>query len=220
MDEKTTILTSEHSATILAFDASIKQPFSFTPPTAQAIRTAIGMIMQEVTGDDLDHHVRDTPNRVLLAYEELMSGVGDDPAAVLKTTFAEDCDELVVVSDIDFVSLCMHHLLPFVGKIHFGYLPDQQVVGLSKIPRMVEILARRPQIQERLGREIVRTFQEVVKPKGCGVIIDAWHGCVGVRGVRKPGAKMRTVALQGLFRDKVTLKDEFLTMALQGNNHK
>jgi GTP cyclohydrolase I len=162
-------------------------------------------------GMDLDpKNLGQTPVRVVRSYQELFSGLLKDPAEVLKTSFPDGSyDELVTVCNIDFVSICAHHFLPFVGYCHFGYLPDKKVVGLSKIPRMVDILARRPQIQESLTRKIADTFQEVVEPRGCAVSIDAWHSCVSIRGVQKPRAMMRTTALTGWFLEKHHLKREF-----------
>lgn len=158
-------------------------------------------------------HVADTPGRVVRAFQELFSGVSQDPASVLQVTFSEAIyDQMIVVADIDFVSVCEHHLLPFFGMVHFGYLPNKRVVGLSKIPRLVEILSRRPQIQEALTQQIADAFQENVQPHGCGVLIEAWHSCVAIRGVRKPQTRMITTALKGVFRQG-DVKAEFLAAA-------
>jgi len=201
---------------------------TFPHVATTAMEVGVGHMLAEVMGHCapkertyLEQHFKDTPRRVVKAYQSLMEYSKVNPASVLKTKFREpDCDEMVSVVDIEFVSLCMHHLLPFHGKVHFAYLPNKYVVGLSKIPRMVDILARRPQLQERLTRQIVDVFQREIQPHGCGVIIDAWHGCVGVRGVRKPGSKMRTIALTGWFRSRPAVKQEFLTMVFQGNGGK
>jgi GTP cyclohydrolase I len=157
-----------------------------------------------------DPHLAETPERVVRAYLEMLSGLSTDPRSVLDAVFEEqDYDQMIVVRDIEFVSLCCHHLLPFNGKVHFGYLPDHKIVGLSKIPRLVEVLARRPQIQERLTQEIATCFYEVVQPHGCGVVVEAWHSCVAIRGVQKKDATMRTTALQGCFKTP-DVKQEFL----------
>jgi GTP cyclohydrolase I len=169
-------------------------------------------------GMDVDgENLKGTPDRMLRSYEEMFRGLGQDPAAVLQTAFPDgNYDEMVTVCNIDFVSVCAHHLLPFVGYAHFAYLPDRKVVGLSKIPRLVDILARRPQIQENLTRKIADIFQEVVEPRGCAVLVDAWHACVAIRGVQKPRAMMRTTALTGWFLEKPHLKREFFdTIALE-----
>ena len=177
---------------------------------------AIGQMLSEIAEPGFNHHVERTPTRVVNAYSELLSGVREDPALVLRISFEETSyDEMVTVEDIDFVSVCAHHLLPFFGFCHFAYLPDKRIVGLSKIPRMIEILARRPQVQERLTRQIVDVFQQEIQPLGCGVMIRAWHGCVACRGVRKANLRMRTTALRGYFRDKPEVKSEFLA----GINH-
>lgn len=182
-----------------------------------ALATGIEALL-DFYGYQSDPHVRGTPMRVAQAFAELFSGVGQDPAAVLTTCFEENhYDQMITVCNIDFVSICAHHLLPFHGQAHFAYLPDKQIVGLSKIPRMVEILARRPQIQERLTQQLATVFQETVKPRGCAIMVEAWHACVGVRGVRKPGVSMRTTALTGLFLSNPAAKEEFLLTALRGN---
>lgn len=157
------------------------------------------------------HHKADTPKRVVKAYTELFSGVGVNAASVLCTSFEEgEYDEMVHVESIDFTSVCMHHLLPFSGKAHFAYLPDKKIVGLSKIPRLIEVLAHRPQIQEQLTRQIGQVFMDTVQPKGCGVVMyDVSHSCTAIRGVRKPSARMRTTALFGCFKSG-SVKSEFL----------
>jgi len=157
----------------------------------------------------LDHR-RDTPSRVVKAFEEYFSGVNQNPGNVLSKGFEEgEYDEMVFVKNISFVSFCAHHLAPFIGKIHFAYLPKGKIVGLSKIPRMIEILTHRPQVQEKLSREICDVFQNYVDPLGCGVVIEALHLCMTIRGARKDGAITRTTCLRGEFKkDKV--KSEFL----------
>lgn len=158
-------------------------------------------------------HVAKTPHRYVEALRELMEGVTEDPVKVLGTVFEEtEYDEMIVVRDISFVSLCAHHLLPFIGTIDFGYIPNKKVVGLSKIPRLVECLARRPQIQEKLSNQIVEVFQKEIDPLGCGVKITANHMCMGIRGVRKPDALTDTVALRGVFKSNTTTKQEFLDL--------
>lgn len=193
------------------------------------IARGIERMMKDVTAaecyeprEDLTAHICDTPKRVVKAYSELMDGCSKDPTSVLKTTngslsFPESgYDEMITISNIDFVSLCMHHLLPFQGLVHFAYLPNKQVVGLSKVPRLVDILAHRPQVQERLTRQIVDIFQAVINPLGCAVMVEAAHDCVGCRGVRKPSVRMRTTALTGVFLTKPEVKEEFLMTALHG----
>ena len=157
-----------------------------------------------------EEHIRDTPKRFVQSFEEYFSGLKGDPEEILRKGFAPGSyDEMVMVRDIRFASLCAHHLVPFIGKVHFGYLPSRRIVGLSKIPRLVEIYARRPQVQEQLASQIVETFQNVVEPLGCGVVIEALHLCMAIRGVRKETAVTRTTALKGAFKEP-SLKAEFL----------
>lgn len=158
---------------------------------------------------DKDGHFDDTPERVVRALAEMCSGVDQDPGKVLSTAFTEArYDQMIWVKEIPFVSYCRHHLLPFFGMVHFAYLPAKRVVGLSKIARLVDILARRPQLQENLAEDIVSIFDEQVKPLGCGVVIEARHSCMAARGVRKD-AVTRTVALRREFK-KPHVKTEFL----------
>lgn len=171
-----------------------------------------GLLQQEEVAEHLGKdHTFNTPERFVKALEELIEGCFKDPKEILKRSFEEGTyNDLIIVKDIDFVSLCAHHFLPFIGKVHFGYLPHKKIVGLSKIPRLIEVLTHRPQIQERLSSQIVEIFQEVVSPKGCGVVVSANHLCMSIRGVRKAGAITETTALQGDFLTNQSLKQEFL----------
>ena len=194
-----------------------QKDFVLSATARAALAAGIEAMLLEVNGGSLDLHTEDTPRRVVKAYEELLSGVGKDAAMALNTHFDEHhYNQMITVANIEFVSMCSHHLLPFHGVAHFAYIPDGKVVGLSKIPRMIDILAHRPQVQERLTQQIVDTFQSVVGPLGCGVMLEAWHACMGIRGVRKPEAMMRTTALTGLFLTKPEVKEEFLLTALRG----
>jgi len=158
-------------------------------------------------------HLKDTPDRLVRMYDEIFWGTRKDPAAALNTSFAGDThDQMIIVQDVEFTSWCSHHFLPFSGKWHFAYIPGDSIVGLSKIPRMIEILAARPQVQEGLAEDIVGTFQQTVQPLGCAVVLEATHTCMQARGVRKNGT-MRTTALRGVFRDPRSshVKAEFFT---------
>lgn len=156
-------------------------------------------------------HVESTPKRVTEVFADLYSGCHQDPVAMLKTKFASDgYDEMVYVNNIKFVSSCAHHGLPFFGKAHFAYLPGKQIVGLSKIPRVVQILARRPQVQEKLTREIVDVFAKEMKPRGCGLVMEGYHLCMMIRGVKNDSAYTKTTALYGAFKKNASLKAEFL----------
>jgi GTP cyclohydrolase IA len=155
-------------------------------------------------------HLKDTPNRVVALFKEYFSGMDKDPSEVLRKGFSEKFyDEMILLKDIPFTSTCAHHIVPFLGKVHFAYMPHQRIVGLSKIPRMIEVLSHRPQVQENLTREIVDCFQNTVEPKGCGAVLEARHMCMEVRGVCKEGIITRTVALAGCFL-KPDIKEEFL----------
>jgi GTP cyclohydrolase IA len=173
--------------------------------------TAIQSFLGTHSLPGMEQHIAETPMRVIKFWKEMLSGTHLDAGACLNTDFAEaKYDQMIFVRDIDFVSVCAHHMAPFVGKAHFAYLPDKSVVGLSKIPRMIDVLSRRLQIQEQLTQQIVDTFQGVVKPRGCAVQIESWHSCVAIRGIRKANSKMITTALSGLFLEKAEVKQEFL----------
>jgi len=164
-------------------------------------------------GEDPDREglVR-TPNRVARAYAELMAGLREDPCMHLKTVFNERYDEVVLLRDIEFHSLCEHHLLPFMGKAHVAYLPDGKVVGLSKLARLVEGFARRPQVQERLTTQIADALMEALNPIGAACVIEATHTCMTIRGAKKPGSIMVTSALRGIFKDNAPSRNEILSL--------
>src|SRR5438034_7598701 len=153
-----------------------------------------------------------TPNRVARAYAELMAGLSEDPRVHLRTVFNERYDEVVLLRDIEFHSLCEHHLLPFVGKAHVAYLPDGKVVGLSKLARLVEGYARRPQVQERLTTQIADALMEELRPVGAACVIEATHTCMTIRGAKKPGSMMVTSALRGIFKDNPPSRHEILSL--------
>jgi len=165
-------------------------------------------LITELGMDIGDQHFQGTPARVARLYRELTRGHRADPAKILKT-FHSDHSELIVVSEIDFHSLCPHHLLIYRGKMHFGYVPDGKIVGLSKIPRLIQTMASRPIVQEDLISEIADTFMSVVQPLGCVARATGRHDCVTVRGVKCHEAQMTTVALRGIFREKPSLVQEF-----------
>lgn len=177
----------------------------------QKIADGISTMLSAV-GDAVDPKgTADTPKRVANMYDELLSGYDTDEIQLLNDAMFEvEYDEMVVVKDIDFYSLCEHHLLPFYGKAHVGYLPDQKVVGLSKIPRLVEMFARRLQVQERMTQQIATVMHRLVKPRGVGVVIEAQHLCAAMRGVKKPNTIMTTSAVRGLFKKNPSTRDEFM----------
>ena len=168
-------------------------------------------------GEDPDRPgLRDTPARVARAYAETFAGLWQDPGDVLATTFDEDHDELVLVKDIPMYSTCEHHLVPFHGMAHIGYIPgdDGRVTGLSKLARLVEVYARRPQVQERMTSQIADALSDVLKPRGVIVVIEAEHLCMAMRGIRKPGASTVTSAVRGLFRENLASRNEAMSLII------
>jgi GTP cyclohydrolase I len=175
-----------------------------------AVRTLIRW-----AGDDPDREgVLDTPARVARSYRELFAGYETDPREYLERTFEEvgGYDELVVLKDIRFVSFCEHHMLPVVGRAHVGYLPTNRVVGISKLARVVHGFARRLQIQEKMTSEIARAIQEVLRPQGVGVVVEAEHSCMTLRGVNTAGSSLTTSHLSGVIRDDARTREEFLRL--------
>jgi len=160
-----------------------------------------------------------TPNRVARAYGELMAGLKFDPRSHLKTVFHERYDEVVLLRDIEFHSLCEHHLLPFTGRAHVAYLPDGKVVGLSKLARLVEGYARRPQVQERLTTQIADALMEELNPMGAACVIEAVHTCMTIRGAKKHGSTMVTSALRGIFKENPASRAEILSLMHNHNGN-
>jgi GTP cyclohydrolase I len=168
-------------------------------------------------GEDPDRPgLQETPARVARAYAETFAGLGQDPADILATTFDEGHDELVLVRDIPMYSTCEHHLVPFHGMAHVGYIPgaDGRVTGLSKLARLVDVFARRPQVQERMTRQIADALHEGLKPQGVVVVIEAEHLCMAMRGIRKPGSRTMTSAVRGIFRDNPATRAEAMSLVL------
>jgi GTP cyclohydrolase I len=172
----------------------------------------------ELIGEDPDREgLRRTPLRVARMYEELTRGYHIDPVRLINDALFEvDYDEMVIVRDIDFASLCEHHMLPFLGRAHVAYIPRGRVVGLSKIPRIVEMYARRLQVQERMTSQIADLLVEQLKPRGVGVVIEAQHMCSVIRGVKKPNSTMVTNALRGSFKSDPRTRSEFLSLLKLG----
>ncbi len=180
------------------------------------IEQAILSIIEAVGEDPAREGLAGTPNRVARMYKELFAGLNEDPASYLEVHFTEQYDEMVVLRDIPFYSVCEHHLMPFMGKAHVAYLPDGKVVGLSKLARVVDAFARRPQVQERLTGQIANLLMEKLQARGVGVIIEAAHTCMTIRGVRKPGAVMVTSAMKGLFRTNLATRNEAINLMTGG----
>src|ERR687887_474071 len=178
------------------------------------VERGVRLILEGI-GEDLDRvGVRDTPQRVARMYEEITAGLRSDPTDVLEVLFEEGHDELVMVRDIPLYSICEHHLLPFVGKAHVAYIPNErgQITGLSKLARLVDGLARRPQVQERLTSQVADALVERLDPRGGLVVLEAEHLCMSMRGVRKPGAITVTSAVRGQFRDSMSTRMEAMNL--------
>src|SRR5262245_37660556 len=164
------------------------------------IERAVREILLAV-GEDPDREgLRETPDRVARMYAEVFSGLRSNPRELLRKTFTQKYDEMVLVKDIEYASFCEHHLLPFTGKAHIAYLPNGKIVGLSKLARLVEMLARRPQVQERMTEDLADMLMEELEPRGVAVVIEGSHSCMTVRGVRKPDSTCTTSAMRGTFR--------------------
>jgi GTP cyclohydrolase I len=184
----------------------------------EKIKRAVRDILEAI-GEDPDREgLKDTPRRIADMYEEVFGGLTIDAEEYLKVGFEEHHKEMVVLRDIPFTSMCEHHLLPFVGKAHIGYIPSGRIVGLSKLARVVEAYAKRPQLQERLTSQIADVIVDVVNPTGVGVVIEAQHFCMISRGVKKPGSTMVTSAMRGLFRNNPPTRAEFLAIIRDGSD--
>jgi GTP cyclohydrolase I len=182
------------------------------PRIERAVREILAAI-----GEDPDREgLRETPARVARMYAELFSGLHDDPRVHLRKFFSEKYDEIVLVRDIAFHSMCEHHMLPFLGQAHIGYMPAGRVVGLSKLARVVEVVARRPQVQERMTETIADMLMQELEAKGVAVVIEATHTCMTIRGVRKPGSLCVTSAMKGIFRANLSSRSEVMTLIYGG----
>ena len=204
----TAVVGSPPTQTVLTNSGGRRRPSR--SDAEAAVRTLI-----EWAGDDPDREgLAGTPERVVRAYGEFFAGYHEDPVALLATTFEETAayDGMIVLRDIRLESHCEHHIVPILGKAHIGYLPAGRVVGISKLARLVEVFAKRMQIQETLTSQIANTIQEVLKPDGVGVVIEAAHQCMTTRGARNPGVSMVTSRMLGSFRDDPATRREFLAM--------
>lgn len=179
----------------------------------EKLQQAVRMILEAV-GEDPDREgLRDTPARVSRMYEEVFAGLREDPEAYFSTIFSEDHEELVLVKDIPFFSMCEHHLVPFFGKAHVGYIPKSgRVTGLSKLARAVEAVCRRPQLQERITYTVADSIMKTLRPHGVVVVVEAEHMCMTMRGVKKPGAKTITSAVRGIFEKDPAARAEVFSL--------
>ncbi len=180
------------------------------------IEKAVASIIEAIGEDPKREGLVGTPRRIAEMYAEVFGGIYEDPGEELRVGFEEGHQEMVILKDIPFYSMCEHHFLPFHGLAHVGYIPSGRVVGASKIGRVVEILAKRPQLQERLTTQIANTIVSVLEPKGVAVIIQAEHLCMTMRGVKKPGSNIVTSAMRGLFQKNPLTRSEFLSL-VQGS---
>lgn len=177
-----------------------------------AVAAAVAETLKAIGEDPNRDGLRDTPRRISEMYREIFSGIDKNPEDELNVTFEEDHQEMVILRDIPFYSMCEHHLLPFHGVAHVGYIPKGKVVGISKIARVVEILARRPQLQERLTGQIANAIMQGLDPRGVAVVIEAQHLCMTMRGIKKPGSIVVTSANRGIFRKRPATRAEFFSL--------
>ena len=191
-----------------------RKPTKATKPSRDEAIAAVRTLIRWA-GDDPDREgLLETPDRVVRSYGEFYSGYEQDPQEILAKTFSEvdGYDEMIVMNDIRFESHCEHHMAPIIGRAHIGYLPDRRVVGISKLARLVEVYARRLQIQEKMTVQIADTLQEVLQPKGVAVVVEAAHQCMTTRGVHKPGVALVTSRMLGAFRKDAATRREFLAI--------
>ena len=182
----------------------------------ERIAAAVREILLAVGEDPERDGLKNTPRRVARMYAEIFSGLGLDPASALTTVFDAQHDEMVLIKDIDLASTCEHHLVPWVGVAHVGYIPNEkgQITGLSKVARLVDVYARRPQVQERLTTQVADALEQCLQPRGVIVVVEAEHMCMTVRGVRKPGARTVTSAVRGMFRDSEATRAEAMSLII------
>lgn len=206
----------EHAAWSEPSDADSESPLDDRRTAASVDLPRIERAVREIlaaVGEDPDREgLLETPSRVARMYAELFSGLHDDPRQYLRKFFSEKYDEVVLVKDISFNSMCEHHMLPFMGVAHIGYLPDGKVLGLSKLARVVECVARRPQVQERMTESIADLLVDELEAKGVAVVIEATHTCMTIRGIRRPGSVCVTSAMRGIFRSHLSSRSEIMTL--------
>jgi GTP cyclohydrolase I len=187
-------------------------PVTVTKPSREAAEAAVRTLIEWAGDDSGREGLVDTPQRVVRSYEEFFSGYASEPAEVLRRTFEETdgYDEMVILKCVTFESHCEHHMVPIIGLAHIAYIPNNRVVGISKLARVVEAFGKRLQIQERLTNQIAKTIDQVLEPKGVGVVIEAQHQCMTTRGVKKPNVSMSTSCMLGRFRENPETRAEFL----------
>lgn len=194
--------------------------FAFNAVDTEAVRRSIGDLLYAVGEDPCREGLLETPKRVAKAYEELVSGYTTDPVELVNNAIYNiDYDDMVIVNNIDYYSLCEHHLLPFVGQASVAYIPNGRIIGLSKIPRIVDMFSRRLQVQERLTRQIAEFLNEVLEPQGVAVALTAQHMCSTIRGVKKHNSNMQTYTMIGSFKKDREIRNEFLSQIGRSPNH-
>lgn len=199
------------------FDDISDKELETNPMNDVVVEDAVARILSAVGEDPLREGLQFTPRRVARMYHELLGGYTMDPKAIINgALFEVQYDEMVLVRDIEFYSMCEHHMLPFIGRAHVAYIPDGKVLGLSKIPRVVDMYARRLQVQERMTRQIADFLRDLLKPQGVAVVVEAMHLCSMMRGIKKHDARMTTSAMHGAFRANLATRQEFLANISRG----
>ncbi len=179
----------------------------------EKVKTAIRMIIEAIGEDPEREGLRETPDRVARMYSEIFAGIDADPKEHLQTYFQEEHEEIVLVKDIPFYSICEHHFVPFLGKAHVAYIPKKgKITGLSKLARTVDTLAKRPQLQERLTSQIADSIMDCLEARGVAVVVDAEHLCMSMRGIKKPGVRTVTSAVRGIFRSNAKSRSEVFSL--------
>ena len=215
-DRAGTDVGSSDLGSIAAEQDAIPSRAAAAPVDEARIARAVREILSAV-GEDPDREgLHETPARVARMYAEMFSGLHEDPRVHLQKFFTEQYDEVVLVRDISFNSMCEHHMLPFMGHAHIGYMPNGRVIGLSKLARVVEVVARRPQVQERMTETIANLLLEELDAKGVAVVIEATHTCMTIRGIRKPGSLCVTSAMKGIFRSNLSSRSEMMNLIYGG----
>lgn len=181
-------------------------------PDLNRVQDAVRELIQAIGEDPEREGLKETPRRIAEMYAEIFAGMHADPAELLQVQFEERYDEMVILRDIPFYSICEHHFMPFHGVAHVGYIPNGRVVGISKIARVVDLFAKRPQLQERLTSQVADCIYEVLEPDGVAVVVEAEHLCMTMRGIKKPGSRMVTSAMRGNFKSRSVTRSEFLAL--------
>ena len=182
----------------------------------EKISVGVKMILEAIGADFKIKDIQDTPERVARMYEEIMAGMTQTADDAITVVLEEEHDEIIIVKDIPFYSLCEHHMVPFFGKAHIAYLPDHKITGLSKLARLVDVFAKRIQVQERMTTQIADAIMDKLSPKGAIVVIEAEHMCMTMRGAKKPGAYTTTSVIRGIFRDDAPARQEALSLIYRG----